>query len=700
MRSSRTAAAQPERNGHRWRAAPYAVLVAALGASLGLSVAPAQAASFVVQNLDDAGVGSLRAMIDAANASSGPDVITFQAGLTGTITLTTGELVVSEGVTIAGPGSGQLTVNAGGLSRVFDIHADTPGASAVTLSGLTLANGMAPPDPAPVNPGDLDEGGAILATSAGAGALTLSDVVVSGSTGGAGGGVLVRRLAVTITNSTFSGNTAGFDGGAIRGFTSNVSITDSTISGNTAALTGGGIRVSAGSLSLLRTAVSGNTAAQAGGVRAATGATASVDSSRISGNTASGATGITGNGGGIMLDDLAAGSSSIRNSLISGNTAAVNAGGIDIGTGAVSVSNVTVVDNSAGNEGGGIRFNGGTTTMTGATVTGNTANHGGGVLSTGPGATVRSSILAGNTSTGDASERDLTLRTLPGDGPVHLDYSLVQTAPPAGAFTAPTPGSDLLGQDPQLAALGDNGGPTQTRRPLNGSPVLDHGRSFGLAQDQRGRFRPVDLAGVANAAGGDGADMGAFELSSTSGATAVQNLAAPTVAGSARLGATMTATSSGSWNPVNATLSRQWLRNGAAIPGATGASYTVAGADVGKSISLRVTGSMPGFTSTSATSTASATVSAGTLVLSGTPRISGRTKVGKTLTAVPPTARPAASVRYQWLRSGKAIRGATKATYKLRKADARKRMSVKVTYVRSGYVPKVVLIRKAGTVRK
>jgi len=64
------------------------------------------------------------------------------------------------------------------------------------------------------------------------------------------------------------------------------------------------------------------------------------------------------------------------------------------------------------------------------------------------------------------------------------------------------------GLDPVLRA---NGGATPTHALFENSPALDRGSAFGSAVDQRGLKRPVDLATVANAAGGDGADIGAFE---------------------------------------------------------------------------------------------------------------------------------------------------------------------------------------------
>src|SRR5262249_27956401 len=54
--------------------------------------------------------------------------------------------------------------------------------------------------------------------------------------------------------------------------------------------------------------------------------------------------------------------------------------------------------------------------------------------------------------------------------------------------------------------------PTQTEAPSSTSPVLDKGNAFGLTSDQRGVLRPIDFPAIANAAGGDGSDVGAVEL--------------------------------------------------------------------------------------------------------------------------------------------------------------------------------------------
>jgi hypothetical protein len=68
-----------------------------------------------------------------------------------------------------------------------------------------------------------------------------------------------------------------------------------------------------------------------------------------------------------------------------------------------------------------------------------------------------------------------------------------------------------------LGALASNGGPTQTQALMAGSPAIDQGKSFGATTDQRGPgFRRVsNSATITDAAGGDGADIGAYELDLT-----------------------------------------------------------------------------------------------------------------------------------------------------------------------------------------
>ena len=87
------------------------------------------------------------------------------------------------------------------------------------------------------------------------------------------------------------------------------------------------------------------------------------------------------------------------------------------------------------------------------------------------------------------------------------DRNLVQTM--AARNGGQIVGSPLTA-NPLLGPLQDNGGPTQTLAPADGSPVIDAGAAFGLTTDQRGLSRPFDFSAIANAA--DGSDIGAVEL--------------------------------------------------------------------------------------------------------------------------------------------------------------------------------------------
>jgi hypothetical protein len=77
--------------------------------------------------------------------------------------------------------------------------------------------------------------------------------------------------------------------------------------------------------------------------------------------------------------------------------------------------------------------------------------------------------------------------------------------------------SDIAGTtaapvDPLLGPLQMNGGITPTQALLPGSPAIDQGDSFGLKTDQRGHKRPQKFPHTQPAPGGDGSDIGAYEL--------------------------------------------------------------------------------------------------------------------------------------------------------------------------------------------
>ncbi len=166
----------------------------------------------------------------------------------------------------------------------------------------------------------------------------------------------------------------------------------------------------------------------------------------------------------------------------------------------------------------------------------------------------------------------------------------------------------------------------------------------------------------------------------------VTNTAAPTISGRAVRTLKMTL-SRGTWTGAP-TFTQQWLRcsstgtNCAPISGATGLTYILTSADVGKRVRARVTGVNAWGDPVSAQTAVSAVVANNLKpVYAGGGSISGTALVGRTLTAKRGTwiAVPAATFTYQWTRSGTAIAGATGATYVTRSADKGRLVGVKVT---------------------
>lgn len=87
-----------------------------------MALPTASAATFTVSSTADNGPGSLRAAVAAAQASSGPNLIEFARGVRGTIVLTSGAIVITEDLTINGPGSHRLSITGNDADRIFDIE--------------------------------------------------------------------------------------------------------------------------------------------------------------------------------------------------------------------------------------------------------------------------------------------------------------------------------------------------------------------------------------------------------------------------------------------------------------------------------------------------------------------------------------------------------------------------------------------------
>jgi len=241
-------------------------------------------------------------------------------------------------------------------------------------------------------------------------------------------------------------------------------------------------------------------------------------------------------GGAINNDEF--GTVTISNSTLSGNSSSGNfagdGGAIANENGTLIVSSSTFSGNS-GSEGGAID-NDGTASITNSTFSGNSAEFAGGAISNeGQAVTIANSTFSGNSTAneGGAISNNTTAGTVSIGGSIvaansggncaggqaginDKGYNL-EDGPRASCGFSPS-SHDIIGQNPLLGPLEDNGGPTQTMALLAGSPAIDQiPLAGGLcpATDQRGAPRP---GGSQRAC-----DIGAYE----SGASQLQDVPSP-----------------------------------------------------------------------------------------------------------------------------------------------------------------------------
>jgi hypothetical protein len=358
--------------------------------------------------------------------------------------------------------SGQITL-ASDLPTITEALAiNGPGAGQITISGDSLHR-IFDLDPTPA--GDpVSISGLTLANG---------NPATSSDDPARAGAILNQTADLTVSSTALTGNTSAQGGGAVysgyggsptTGYLADLTIKDSTFSGNTSSFAvGGAIFFNYGGGKIANTTITGNHADKGGGIGIFhMQRPVELENSTLSGNTAT--SGTSANGGGVYIYYNAAGLT-FSSSTITGNSGATG-GGINDYAGTYGPANLTPV--------------------------------------------LENTIVAGNTAS--VSGADLYNQN---GSSFDSAFSLIQD--PSGATINETvAGSDIIGQDPQLSALGSNGGVTQTMVPVGTSPAIDQGSAFGLATDQRGLTRPIELAGFPNssAAGADGSDIGAVELQS------------------------------------------------------------------------------------------------------------------------------------------------------------------------------------------
>ena len=157
-------------------------------------------ALFTVNNTNDSGAGSLRQAILDANAAAGADEIVFRLSGSGvkTITLTSGQLEISDQLLISGLGRNQLTISGNNSSRVFQVNI---GAN-LTLRGLTLENGKNDTGGAIVNFGKLDIRNSAFRNNSG----RIGAAISNGGGAIGGGAITVSGTTLSLDNVQFSNN--------------------------------------------------------------------------------------------------------------------------------------------------------------------------------------------------------------------------------------------------------------------------------------------------------------------------------------------------------------------------------------------------------------------------------------------------------------------------------------------------------------
>ncbi|MEH2141677.1 DUF4347 domain-containing protein [Nostoc sp.] len=427
-------------------------------------------ATFTVNNTGDTddgnannGITTLREAINLANATPGDDTITFGGVFTDNtpdvITLTSGQLTITNDITILGTGASKLTVSRKNASTIFEISGLATG---VTIDGLAIASGSIK-----VNRNSI---------------LSLANTSVSGNTAESG---ISNSGILGLTNTSVFGNTQGgiYNGGTL-------SLTNSSVRGNTqGGIFNDGSSGKTGTLSLTNSSVSGNTANSGGGIYNQ-GGTLRLTNSTVSGNRAN-------SGGGIFNGDdgsYFSGSATLTNSTISGNTALEDGGGIYNGNAYVGDNILTLISTTINHNTADSDSNG----------TGN----GGGIFdnyNSGSNVKVSNTIIAGNFDNSTSGDINPDVR----GGVIDSGNNLIGNNTGSSNFTT----SSLVGTsaspiNPKLGVLQNNGGATLTHALLVGSPAINAGKNSlvpaGITTDQRGAGFNRIFNGVI--------DIGAYEI--------------------------------------------------------------------------------------------------------------------------------------------------------------------------------------------
>jgi len=299
-------------------------------------------ATFVVTSPLDSGDGTLRDAIAKANANGGADEIDVKIGTAngGIITLNTGELAITDDVTIAGEGISKTGIDGGRTTRILNIEGNHK--INVALRDISFYQGAAQ-----------GEGGAIRVSGA---RLEGTNIGFLQNQADKGGAVAVLDHGGALGEAVFNGaifnkNVAGTSGGGVYLNSAaphsgpQLVLVHSNLANNMSnAPTGGGagIAVDAGDVNIEGSSLVTNTSqGEGGGIDAAVGTNVNILNSTIHQNTSSSGLG----GAGI----LARGGLLVANSTITNNsdTSGTSVGGVNhLGTTPMQLASTIISGNT------------------------------------------------------------------------------------------------------------------------------------------------------------------------------------------------------------------------------------------------------------------------------------------------------------------------------------------------------------------
>lgn len=407
----------------------------------------AWAITCTVSNTADTGAGSLRAAVSACcNVGSGT---VDAAGVTGTITLTSGEMNVTKSCTLTGPGQASLTISGNDASQIF---CDSTGVT-LTISDVTLSHGTDAAATACSN------GGAIGTV----GNLVIQRVTFTANTTGAGGPAIYASNGsgtLTVSNSTFTGN-VGVQSGAVATpadpgtatFTNCAFVNNAaTVSSCCGAIDGEGQMVISDS-TFTGNSFTRDIGVAAGGSAISCDYRCTVVNTTITGNIAHNP---AGDGGALVMTGAGPGNV-LKNTTFAGNLA--DTGGTSLSLNGSSVTIINTIFQSAGNNCG---------ITAGGIVTAESHN-------------IESGTDCGFTGTGDLQSTDPLLNTLASNGGPTQTMSLQASSPAinggddATCAASPVSGLDQRGETRpgtgqthcSIGAYEEQGAGVSTRTPTN-----------------------------------------------------------------------------------------------------------------------------------------------------------------------------------------------------------------------------------------